>query len=297
MALYRGHSWTRWDSPERRLLGAWHRAAFIGSFTTSTLSATAASPTAPICAPPSLAWARGAFLSHRTAAAVWGLRAVNLHAIELTVPGSGGRLRPGLTVHRCVAEPHGDEVRSHVELRVSSVPRLLVELAARETPPELERLVTLAVRKRLLRPEAADGRETIEATLARHHGHRGLRRLRAVLAAYLRTEDYTSYLELAFDRFLAQHPDLPKPQHNVHIGVWEVDRFWPDHKLAVELDGRPYHIAIADLERDRRKDAALQRLGLTPLRFTDARVEHDPRGVLQDVRHFLDRGPPESPAL
>ena len=238
-----------------------------------------------------------AFLSHRTAAAVWGLRAVNLHAIELTVPGCGGRLRPGLTLHRCEGEPHGEDVRRHVELRVSSVPRMLIELAPRETPRELERLVTLAVRKRLLRPDASDGRETIAAALARHSGRHGMPRLRAVLAAYLRTEDHKSQLELAFDRLLAEHPDLPAPQRNIHIGIWEIDRFWPEHNLAVELDGRPYHIAVADMERDRRKDTALQRLGLTPLRFTDFRVEHDSREVLGDVEHFLTLSPPEPPAL
>jgi hypothetical protein len=228
-----------------------------------------------------------AFLSHRTAAAVWGLRAVNLRAIELTVPGSGGRRRPGLTVHRCVQEPHGDDVRHHVELRVSSVPRTLIELASRETPRELERLVTLAVRKRLLRPDARDGRQTIEAALARHQGHRGMPRLRAVLAVYLRTADNKSGLELAFDRMLSEHPDIPPPRRNVHLGGWELDRFWPDHNLVVELDGRPYHIAASDMERDRLKDASLQRLGLTPLRFTDFRVEHDQRGILRDLRHFL----------
>lgn len=31
-----------------------------------------------------------AFLSHRTAAAVWGLRVINVHDIEVTVPGTGG---------------------------------------------------------------------------------------------------------------------------------------------------------------------------------------------------------------
>jgi very-short-patch-repair endonuclease len=230
-----------------------------------------------------------AFLSHRSAAAVWGLRAVNLHAIELTVPGSGGRRRPGLTLHRCQDEPHREDVRDHVELRVSSVPRLLIELASREEPKELERLVTLAVRKRLLRPDARDGRETIEAALARHQGRQGMRRLRAVLATYLRTEDRKSQLERAFDRMLAEHPDLPAPQRNVHLGVWELDCFWPRHNLVVELDGRPYHVAVADMERDRIKDVALQRLGLTPLRFTDFRVEYDPSGVLEDVRHFLNR--------
>jgi very-short-patch-repair endonuclease len=41
------------------------------------------------------------------------------------------------------------------------------------------------------------------------------------------------------------------------------------------------------MERDRIKDADLLRRGVTPLRFTDFRVEHDIRGILGDVRHFL----------
>ena len=41
---------------------------------------------------------------------------------------------------------------------VSSVPRMLIELAPRETPAELARLVTVAVQKRLLRLDAQDGR-------------------------------------------------------------------------------------------------------------------------------------------
>jgi hypothetical protein len=174
---------------------------------------------------------------------------------------------------------------------------MLIELAPRETPRELERLVTLAVRKRLLRPDTRDGREMIAAALARSSGRHGMTRLRAALGAYLRTEDHKSQLELAFDRLLAEHPDLPAPQHNIHIDVWEIDRFWPEHNLAVELDGRPYHIAVADMERDRRKDTALQRLGLTPLRFTDFRVGQDPRGISSDLRHFLNLSPPEPPAL
>jgi len=228
-----------------------------------------------------------AFLSHRTAAAVWGLRAVNVRSIEVTVPGSGGRRREGLTVHRTDAEPDPADVRMHVDLRVSSVPRMLVELAGRETPPELERLVTTAVQKRLLRPDAHDGRATIEAALERHARYPGMAKLTAALATYRRTESHKSKLELAFDRIIAQHPEIPDPQRNINIDVWEVDRFWPEHRLAVELDGRPYHIAVKEMERDRVKDAALLRLGFTPLRFTDFRVEHDVAGILADLRHFL----------
>ena len=122
-------------------------------------------------------------------------------------------------------------------------------------------------------------------------------RLRAALATYLRTEDHKSELELAFDRMLAEHPDIPPPRRNVHIDVWELDRFWPRAPARGRAGRPPYHIAAADMERDRFKDNALQRLGVTPLRFTDFRVEHDPRRILDDLRHFLNLSPPERPAL
>ena len=70
--------------------------------------------------------------------------------------------------------------------------------------------------------------------------------------------------------------------------MWEIDRFWPPHRLAVELDGRPYHVAANAMERDRIKDAFLLRQGITPLRFTDFRVEHDLPGILRDLCHFLE---------
>jgi hypothetical protein len=228
-----------------------------------------------------------AFLSHRTAAAVWGLRAVNLHEIEVTLPGTGGRARDGLTIHRTQTEPHRDEVRSHVELRVSSVPRMLVELAVRENLAELGRVVTMAVQKRLLPLDRRDGLSALEVVLARHERRPGMSKLAAVLAAYRRTESHKSQLELAFDRIIARHPEIPDPERNIHIDIWEIDRFWPAHRLAVELDGRPYHVAAGDMERDRVKDAALLRQGITPLRFTDFRVEHDITGILADLRHFL----------
>ncbi|MGH2896327.1 MAG: type IV toxin-antitoxin system AbiEi family antitoxin domain-containing protein [Solirubrobacteraceae bacterium] len=228
-----------------------------------------------------------AFLSHRTAAAVWGLRAVNVHNIEVTVPGTGGRVREGLTVHRTRTEPHPDDIRTRGELRVSSVPRMLVELAPHETPAELARLITMAVQKSLLPLHRAEARERLEAALARHERRPGMGKLTAVLAAYRRTESSKSGLERAFDNLLAQHSEIPDPQRNIHIDHWEIDRFWPERNLAVELDGRPYHIAAGEMERDRIKDAALLRRGITPLRFTDFRVEHDVRGILGDLRHFL----------
>jgi hypothetical protein len=226
------------------------------------------------------------FLSHRSAAAILGLRAINTHEVHLTVAGGSGRNQDVITVHRTRSPPHAHDLRIDGPFRFTSVTRTLIDLASRENPSELERLVTLAVRRRLLRPDTRDGRATLEEALARHARFPGITKLAAVLASYRRTEDHKSQLEAAFDRILAEHPDIPPPQRNIHLDIWEIDRYWPAHHLAVELDGRPYHAAVGDMERDRIKDAALQRLGVTPLRFTDFRVEHDVPGILGDVRHF-----------
>ncbi|MGH3263449.1 MAG: type IV toxin-antitoxin system AbiEi family antitoxin domain-containing protein [Trebonia sp.] len=228
-----------------------------------------------------------AFLSHRTAAAEWGLRVVNVRNIELTLPGSGGRRRRGLSVHRTQTEPDEDEVRIRGGLRVSSVPRMLIELADRERPSELERLITVAVRRRLLRLDSRDGLAGLEAALARHARRPGIAVLKRALTGYRPPQSHRSGLELAFDQLLRRHPELPDPQRNLEIDRWEIDRCWPERNLAVELDGRPYHIAVRDMERDRIKDAALQRLGWTAIRFTDLRLEYDPAGIVADLRAFL----------
>jgi very-short-patch-repair endonuclease len=89
---------------------------------------------------------------------------------------------------------------------------------------------------------------------------------------------------------LAQHPEIPEPQRNIYIHGWEIDCYWPEHKLAVELDGRPYHIAVKDMEKDRVKDAKLLRLGIRTLRITDTRFELDPLGVLDDLLAALALG-------
>jgi hypothetical protein len=179
------------------------------------------------------------FLSHRTAAAVWGLRAINLHDIEVTLPGTGGRTRDGLTVHRTRTAPHRDEIRLHGDLRVSSLPRMLVELAPRETPAELARLITMAVRKNLLPLHRAAARERLEAALARHERSPGMAKLTAILAGYRRTESSKSGLERAFDRLLVQHPEIPDPQRNIHIDRWEIDRFWPARSREPSRSGAP----------------------------------------------------------
>jgi hypothetical protein len=73
-----------------------------------------------------------------------------------------------------------------------------------------------------------------------------------------------------------------------HVRWWEIDCSWPEHNLAVELGGSPYHVAAGAMEKDRIKNAALLRRRITPLRVTEFRVAHDLAGILRDLYHFLE---------
>jgi very-short-patch-repair endonuclease len=228
------------------------------------------------------AFGTGAFLSHRTAAALHGLRAVNVRAIEVTVPSGHTPKHPGLILHRTRTTPHRDEVRTRDGLRHSSLSRLLMELAAREPKTELDRLIAEAARRRML------DLERIEKMLGRHAGRPGTNALRAALAVYQPAPADKSGLERAFAAWRATRLEIPPPERNVKLaGRWEIDFYWPAHSLAVELDGRPYHLLPADQERDRIKDVWLQRHAISIVRVTEFRFAHDLPGILGDVHHFL----------
>jgi very-short-patch-repair endonuclease len=224
------------------------------------------------------------FLSHRTAAALHGLRAVNVRAIEVTVVGDHAYSRRGLITHRTRKPLAPQELRTVDQLRYSSVPRLLIELAARETKAELDRLITEAVRRRLLNLQA------MEAALQRHARRPGLARLKGALHSYRPRPDRKSELERAFDEWLLEHPEIPEPRRNVHINGWEIDCWWPEQRVALELDGRPYHVAAEDMERDRVKDTKFQILQIRPMRVTGDRWDLDRAGVHSDLLKLLQLG-------
>ena len=221
-----------------------------------------------------LATGPDAFLSHRTAAAVYGLRDVAVRRIDVTVADSKRRSRGSLNLHTTNAPV---DVKTRNGLRVSSFPQMLIELAPQETGRELERLITWGIRKRLL------NLDEMRRALASNGRRPGLGKLRATLGAYLPTHDRKSELERDFDAFLLEHPEIPEPQRNIYIDGWEIDCYWPEHKLVVELDGRPYHVAVHDMEKDRYKDAKLLIIGIRTLRITDARFNHDRDGVYDDL--------------
>jgi hypothetical protein len=228
-----------------------------------------------------LAAGREAFLSHRTAAGVWGLRAVSTSRIEVTVPAAGVRSRSPLQLHRTEMTPHPADVTIRSGLRASSVPRLLIELAPREQPAELQRLITQAIRTRVLKLDE------LELAFKRHAHRPGVGVLKAAMRAYRPRPQRKSGFERAFDDWLDQYPEIPDPLRNVQIGPWEIDCYWPAQQLAVELDGRSYHIAAGDFEKDRIKDTDLQRRAIRVIRITAQRFERDSTGIREDLLALL----------
>ena len=62
-----------------------------------------------------------------------------------------------------------------------------------------------------------------------------------------------------------------------------VDVYWPQWKLVVELDSRDYHATLRAFERDRVRDAILQKAGFRVLRVTSKRLDNEPAAVFADI--------------
>ena len=224
------------------------------------------------------------FLSHRTSIAYQGLRVIAPRQLELTVVSAGMHHRQGLMIHRTRAAPAKGEVIERFGLRYSSLARALMELSLRESPDELMRLINTGVGRRKLSVR------TLRATLIRHNGRPGTARIAALAARYLDPTDRKSGLERSFDAHAATDSRIPPYWKNVHLGPFEFDCHWPEHHVLLELDGRPYHSAIADRERDDRKTNYAQANGLLLCRVSDIRWELDRAGALDDLLALLAAG-------
>jgi very-short-patch-repair endonuclease len=121
-------------------------------------------------------------------------------------------------------------------------------------------------------------------------GKPGTRKLRAVIDQFdPLAPQANDGIERTFLR-LIRKANLPKPEVNVWIHNHEVDFFWREQRLIVELDSREFHLTPAAFENDRRRDIALQALGYTVIRITHRRLIEEPAAVIRELRYFLSGG-------
>jgi very-short-patch-repair endonuclease len=219
-----------------------------------------------------------AVLSHRDAAALCGLRPCLRMTTDVTTTRNA-RSRPGIDVHR-VKNLHPDDRTIRQGIPTTTVARTLLDLAEVVRPTELEKAFDEAERRRLLDLASFD------ALFARSAGRHGLGAARAVLRRTA-SADTRSELEAAFLRFCGDH-GIPRPQTNVLVEGFVVDALWPEQKLIVELDGYAFHGTTRNaFERDRVRDADLQRAGYRVLRLTWRRLHEEPEPVAATVRALL----------
>lgn len=228
-----------------------------------------------------LAFGPGAVLSHRSAAALWGIKK-GVSLIEVTVIGRRPKPRPSLRVHHA-RQLDPDERASRQGIPLTALPRTLLDLAEVLNVQGLRHAVEQADRMELL-----DLTQT-SALLSRSHGRHGLKQLCGVLAEYREPADVRSPLEQRFADFCRAR-ELPVPATNVVVAGHTVDAHWPRERLVVEVESLAHHKTRADLERDCIRDEDLKLAGYELLKVTSRRLDRDPGGVEHAIRAMLARG-------
>jgi predicted transcriptional regulator of viral defense system len=203
-----------------------------------------------------------AVLSHRSAAAHWGLLQSEATRTDVTTL----RTRAGnatIRLHRSHSLIACD-TDTHQGIPITSVARTLLDLAATVRPDRLERALAQAEHLELYDHRA------ITELLARSNGHRGQKALAEATA--LDPKLTRSEWEIRLLK-LVRAAGLPEPLVNLALdapdhGECKPDFHWPSHNLIVETDGWQTHRTRAAFERDRSKDAALTAAGYRVVRFT-----------------------------
>jgi hypothetical protein len=166
------------------------------------------------------------------------------------------------------------------EIQVSSVPRLLLDLAACVKPKSLDRLIERSEDLGLFDLRA------VEDLIARTVGHHGHGRLRRAISLYKPSSFTRSGLERRFLE-LCLAAGLPQPRTNYVEYGFELDCYWPEHRFAVELDVFETHGTRAAFERDRKRQEDLLLAGITMTRVTGPRLEREPNEVIERVARLL----------
>jgi very-short-patch-repair endonuclease len=210
-----------------------------------------------------------AVLSHRSAAALWGIRPDGRSVADVTVATGVRRRRPTVVVHCRDLTPSERTIREG--LPVTTVARTLLDLATYAGGGQLERSINEADKLDLIDPEE------LRAALDGYAHRPGVATLRTIVDRHaFRLTD--SELER---RFLAivRRIGLPLPDTGTRLNGYKVDFHWRDLGLVVETDGLRYHRTVDQQMRDRRRDQAHAAAGLTTLRFTHFQVRYEPRHV------------------
>jgi hypothetical protein len=226
-----------------------------------------------------------AWLSHFSAAALWGFVDWTERDPEVTVVDTTTRVLPGIRVHRTQALGPED-VRMLDGIPVTSPARTLVDIAASMPYKHLRHAARRAQGNR--RMTVGQLRQT-HARLAPRRGSRNLARILATGPAPTRSELEDAVLDLMLEGGLIP-PDVNVPL--VLGGRCVIPDFrWPKQKLVVEADGAAWHDNQIAREDDAERQALLEAYGERVIRVTWGQVIAEPR---QTLARIIAAGAPRS---
>ncbi len=230
-----------------------------------------------------------AALSHTSALRIWGLPAPAGGPIHLSTD-TAGHLRgaPGLVIHRrkhLIMEPPDVVIRKGLPV-VQLEPTIidcwpLLDGDAQRAP------VIVGVNDQLTTPDRLAA--TLEA-YPRIGGRQHLAHLVELVRAGCRS---------ALELWGYQHIFTGPPFANVvwqfpvrvHGRIVYLDALDRATGTNFELDGRKYHSSFAHRERDLRRDAALQSLGIAVVRLSHSRLTSEPRRVRAEAISIMAARP------
>jgi hypothetical protein len=223
-----------------------------------------------------LACGPGAVLSHRTAAALHGIRDTQRAKIDVAVPRRSALRRAGIDVHRapCLAP---QDITLVDNIPCTAVARTLLDLAEVIPRRPLERAF-----------DESEVRDLFDLCAMHDQLARNPTRPAAGIVQRVLEEHYVgstlteSELEEGFYA-LCRSYGVPKPQVNQWIDLHDggpmikADFVWRPERVIVETDGWKYHGTAQARERDPRRDQRMILAGWQPIRTTWRQVFRRPQ--------------------
>lgn len=197
-------------------------------------------------------------VSHRAAAIELGIDGTSAAPIEYSTTGWRRSPGAGIVVHRVRSLP-ADETVVRGSLRITSVARTIVDLAALMESTTLELALESAFRLGVTRDEIA--------TVLERSGpaRRGRSHLRVLLEEYAPVGTESALETIVWELVRDEGLPPPTPQHVIRdpdgTFVARADFAYPEARLAIEAESYKHHSNPRDWARDRRRENALISLG------------------------------------
>ena len=213
-----------------------------------------------------LACGKGAFLTHMSAGALYGICEERPGRIEVGVPRPHGRSPDGLRLRRRPSVPSQDVGALH-GIPVTSPVCTMIDLATEQGPKYLLRSINEADKLEVVNVES------LRSALDGYRGVPGAKRLVTLLDkdTFVLTREELERLFLP----IAREVGLSLPLTGEILNGFEVDFYWPELRLVIETDGLRYHRTPSAQARDLERDQAHTAAGFTRLRFSHWQVKHE----------------------